>query len=57
MSGDGLAMLVPAFNAAAFLPRPLYFVPALPRDTLGKLPREAITRLLANCGHPGMGRN
>lgn len=32
---------------AAFLPRPLILVEALPRNTLGKLPREAVLRLAA----------
>ncbi len=32
---------------ATFLPRPLHLVDALPRNTLGKLPREEVTRLLA----------
>jgi acyl-coenzyme A synthetase/AMP-(fatty) acid ligase len=32
---------------AAFLPRPLHLVAALPRNTLGKLPREEVMRLLA----------
>ncbi len=31
---------------AAFLPRPLIFVDALPRNALGKLPREALLALL-----------
>jgi acyl-coenzyme A synthetase/AMP-(fatty) acid ligase len=31
----------------AFLPRPLYLVDALPRDTLGKLSREMVERLAA----------
>ena len=31
----------------AFLPRPLCIVPALPRNALGKLPREDIRRLIA----------
>ena len=31
---------------AAFLPRPIYFVDALPRNSTGKLPREAIVALL-----------
>lgn len=35
---------------AAFLPRPLHLVAALPRNMLGKLPREEIARLLAECG-------
>ena len=29
----------------AFLPRPLVFVEALPRNALGKLPRDALLRL------------
>ncbi|HUH83235.1 MAG TPA: AMP-ligase, partial [Stellaceae bacterium] len=32
---------------AAFLPRPLCFVDALPRNALGKLPREALLALVA----------
>jgi acyl-coenzyme A synthetase/AMP-(fatty) acid ligase len=32
---------------AAFIPRPLLIVPSLPRNPLGKLPREAIRRLAA----------
>jgi acyl-coenzyme A synthetase/AMP-(fatty) acid ligase len=31
----------------AFLPRPLHLVAALPRNALGKLPREAVLRLVA----------
>jgi acyl-coenzyme A synthetase/AMP-(fatty) acid ligase len=31
---------------AAFLPRPLCFVEALPRNATGKLPREAVDELL-----------
>jgi acyl-coenzyme A synthetase/AMP-(fatty) acid ligase len=31
----------------AFLPRPLYLVEALPRDALGKLPRDVAERLAA----------
>jgi len=30
-----------------FLPRPLYLVDSLPRNTMGKLPREALLRLFA----------
>jgi hypothetical protein len=33
---------------AAFLPRPLCLVPALPRNALGKLPREEVRRLIAD---------
>jgi acyl-coenzyme A synthetase/AMP-(fatty) acid ligase len=32
-----------------FLPRPLYFVARLPRDATGKLSREALLRLAAEC--------
>jgi acyl-coenzyme A synthetase/AMP-(fatty) acid ligase len=38
-----------------FLPRPLYFVPALPRNATGKLPREALERLAAACAAPKPG--
>jgi acyl-coenzyme A synthetase/AMP-(fatty) acid ligase len=38
---------------AAFLPRPLHLVPALPRNALGKLPREEVMRLLADRGRAG----
>jgi acyl-coenzyme A synthetase/AMP-(fatty) acid ligase len=34
----------------AFLPRPLVFVDALPRNALGKLPREAVQRLISQRG-------
>lgn len=46
------AMLMTALRAridAAFLPRPLILVDALPRNTTGKLPREAL-KLLAHAG-------
>ena len=33
----------------AFMPRPLYFVASLPRNTMGKLPLEALSRLAASC--------
>ncbi|MGF6642882.1 AMP-binding protein [Paraburkholderia sp. GAS82] len=32
---------------AAFMPRPLYFVDALPRNATGKLPRDVLTALVA----------
>ena len=35
---------------AAFLPRPLVLVNALPRNTLGKLPRESLLRLISQAG-------
>lgn len=34
---------------AVFLPRPLYFVDALPRNTTGKITREALMQLRARC--------
>jgi 3-hydroxymyristoyl/3-hydroxydecanoyl-(acyl carrier protein) dehydratase len=34
---------------AVFLPRPLFRVPALPRNANGKLPVQALTALLAHC--------
>lgn len=34
---------------AVFLPRPLYFVEALPRNTTGKITREALMQLRARC--------
>lgn len=34
---------------AVFLPRPLYFIDALPRNTTGKLTREALMQLLESC--------
>ncbi|MDD4880748.1 MAG: AMP-binding protein [Gallionellaceae bacterium] len=36
-----------------FLPRPLLFVDALPRDATGKLPRQATQKLLASLRAPG----
>ena len=40
-----LAALAERINPV-FLPRPLYKVDSLPRNTMGKLPREALSRLL-----------
>jgi acyl-coenzyme A synthetase/AMP-(fatty) acid ligase len=34
---------------AVFLPRPLYFVDALPRNTTGKLTRESLLQLMERC--------
>ncbi len=34
---------------AVFLPRPLYFVDVLPRNTTGKITREALMRLMERC--------
>ena len=35
---------------AAFMPRPLCFVESLPRNTTGKLPRQALRRMVSECG-------
>jgi len=35
---------------AAFLPRPLHFVEALPRNETGKLPHLVLTRVAAGLG-------
>jgi len=43
---DILAALTERINPV-FLPRPLYKVESLPRNTMGKLPREALLQLLA----------
>jgi acyl-coenzyme A synthetase/AMP-(fatty) acid ligase len=37
----------------AFLPRPLHFVPSLPRNATGKLTRDALMRLAASCSRSG----
>jgi acyl-coenzyme A synthetase/AMP-(fatty) acid ligase len=45
-------VLVAALRAridAVFLPRPLYFVDALPRNATGKLPREILLRFAQTC--------
>ena len=47
MSSDAILAALRQRIDAAFLPRPLHLVVALPRNTLGKLPREEIARLLA----------
>jgi len=36
-----------------FLPRPLVFVPRLPRNETGKLPREALRDLAEQCMRKG----
>ena len=45
-----LAALAERINPV-FLPRPLYKVESLPRNAMGKLPREALSRLLEQLGH------
>jgi acyl-coenzyme A synthetase/AMP-(fatty) acid ligase len=39
-----------------FLPRRVVLVPALPRNALGKLPREALLRMVAQDDVPPLGR-
>lgn len=46
---DILAALAERINPV-FLPRPLYKVDRLPRNTMGKLPREALLRLVEELG-------
>lgn len=48
-AGDLLAALRTRIDAA-FLPRPLVFVDALPRNATGKLPRDALSALARNYG-------
>ena len=45
-----LAALAERINPV-FLPRPLYKVDSLPRNAMGKLPREALSRLLEQLRH------
>ena len=40
---------------AVFLPRPLYFVDALPRNATGKLPRETLLQLAQACAASAQG--
>jgi acyl-coenzyme A synthetase/AMP-(fatty) acid ligase len=50
--GVARGVLVAALRAridAVFLPRPLYFVDALPRNATGKLPREILLRFAQTC--------
>lgn len=50
LSADSILAALRARIDAAFLPRPLVLVDALPRNSLGKLPREALLRLAAGSG-------
>jgi acyl-coenzyme A synthetase/AMP-(fatty) acid ligase len=47
LSGETIMKALRQRIDAAFLPRPLQFVEALPRNMTGKLPREALRELLA----------
>ncbi len=49
MSPDAILAALRQRIDATFLPRPLCLVDALPRNSLGKLPREEVVRLLAEC--------
>jgi acyl-coenzyme A synthetase/AMP-(fatty) acid ligase len=50
LSAEAILAALRARIDAAFLPRPLVLVDALPRNSLGKLPREALLRLVAGSG-------
>lgn len=47
LTSDGLLSALRQRIDAAFLPRPLHFVDALPRNATGKLPRQALDELNA----------
>ena len=49
MTGHILLGALRARVDAAFLPRPLYFVDALPRNATGKLPRETLLQFAQAC--------
>jgi acyl-coenzyme A synthetase/AMP-(fatty) acid ligase len=49
LSRETLLTALRARLDAVFLPRPLHFVRALPRNATGKLPREALAALAADC--------
>ncbi len=49
LTRDALLAALRARVDAVFLPRPLYFVEALPRNATGKLPRETVRRLAQTC--------
>jgi acyl-coenzyme A synthetase/AMP-(fatty) acid ligase len=49
LSGEDILGALRKCVDAVFLPRPLYFVDALPRNTTGKLTRESLLRLQQQC--------
>jgi acyl-coenzyme A synthetase/AMP-(fatty) acid ligase len=53
LSREALISALRARIDPAFLPRPLYYVDALPRAATGKLAREALTRLAQAAHKPG----
>ena len=46
LTSEGVANALRARIDAAFMPRPLRLVASLPRNTTGKLPRQALDRML-----------
>jgi acyl-coenzyme A synthetase/AMP-(fatty) acid ligase len=52
LAPDAVLAALRARIDAVFLPRPLYIVPALPRNATGKLPREALVQLASACAAP-----
>jgi acyl-coenzyme A synthetase/AMP-(fatty) acid ligase len=55
LSADAVLSGLRARIDPVFLPRPLHFVTALPRNATGKLPREALVRLAQACAAPRPG--
>lgn len=49
LSGEDILGALRNSVDAVFLPRPLHFVDALPRNTTGKITREALTQLMEGC--------
>lgn len=49
LSGEDILAILRNSVDAVFLPRPLYFVDALPRNTTGKLTRESLVQLMQRC--------
>ncbi|MGH8260628.1 MAG: AMP-binding protein, partial [Steroidobacteraceae bacterium] len=56
LGADGILAALGRGIDPAFLPRPLVLVPALPRNEVGKLTREALERLAAEHLHPAQGQ-
>jgi acyl-coenzyme A synthetase/AMP-(fatty) acid ligase len=46
LSADRLVAALRSRIDAAFIPRPIYFVDALPRNSTGKLPQQAVANLV-----------
>jgi acyl-coenzyme A synthetase/AMP-(fatty) acid ligase len=57
LTGEALMSALRQRIDAAFLPRPLHFVDALPRNETGKLPRQSLNQFAAGIGsRPEQGR-